>query len=387
MPTAIPNLSRPLWAEIDLGAIRANIAALRAQTGDRTGILAVVKANAYGHGAVPVARAALAAGARGLAVISVDEGVQLRRAGLPGPILVMSYIDPADAARLVDYGLTPTIGSLELARALNDLALARGIAYPVQVKVDTGLHRFGVNYREAPAFIAAVQALPGLRLEGLYTHFASAEAPDGRTTAEQVARFRALLEQFPTVPLRHAANSAGLLSRPDLPFDLARCGLAMYGIYPAEHLRGRVCLRPALALKARVIRVHALSPGDAVSYGGTWVADRPARIAILPCGYGDGWSRAWSNRGGVLIRGRFAPIRGVICMDHFAVDVTEIPGVMPGDEAVLIGSQGAASRSAETLAAELGVIPYELVTALSARVTRIYVDGGRVEMVETLVDP
>jgi alanine racemase len=380
--------SRPLWAEVDCDAIRHNVRALRAHAGGRTEIMAVVKANAYGHGAVEVARAALSGGAAWLAVVSVDEAAALRQAGVSAPILVLSYIDPRDAARVVRCDLTPTVTTKQLALALARASQAERFPHqgplPVHVKVDTGLNRFGVTLAEAPAFIRFVAALPGLTVTGLCTHFASADEPDKAFTHLQVERFRDVAAQFPEIRLRHAANSAGLIELPELGFELARVGIALYGIYPSPAVSRSVALRPVLSLKACVARLLELTPGESVSYGRTWTASRPTVAALIPCGYGDGWSRALSNRGAVLIRGQTAPILGRVCMDHFVVEVTDIPGAAAGDEAVLIGEQSAARQSADDVAALLGTIPYEVVTALANRVPRVYLEGGHATLVRTL---
>jgi alanine racemase len=365
--------SRPLWAEIDCDAIRANVRVLTAH-GRGTRVMAVVKANAYGHGAVPVARAALEGGATWLAVVAVDEAVALRRAVLRAPILLLSYVDPRDAPRVVEWNLTPTVATRQLALALSARVgeRPRGGRFPVHIKVDTGLHRYGVALEEAEDFIRFVGGLPGLVVQGLYTHFASADEADKRFTLLQVERFRAVAAHFPEVPLRHAQNSAGLIDLPELGFELARVGIALYGIYPSQQVSRAVPLKPALALKARIARLHWLDAGESVSYGRTWTAQSRARVALVPCGYGDGWPRALSNRGGVLVGGRWAPIRGIVCMDHFVVDVTEIANIAAGDEVVLIGRQGPAEQTVDQIAETLGTIAYEVVTALSARVPRVY---------------
>lgn len=355
-----------------MGAIRRNVAALLSW--GNTPIAAVVKANAYGHGAVPVAHAALEAGAAWLAVVSVDEALALRAAGLDAPVLVMSYIDPSDAARVVAGQLTPTVATAALAEALSAEVVRLGgrSRYNVHVKVDTGLHRYGIARQEAEAFIRWVNSLPGLQVSGLYTHLATADEADKSFARRQIARFAEIAAEFPEIRLRHAANSAGLIDLPEARFDLARVGIALYGIYPSDAVSHDLPLDSVLSLKARVARVHALAAGESVSYGCTWTAGQPARVALIPCGYGDGWARAHSNRGHVLIRGRPAPIRGIVCMDHFVVETTAIPEVQEGDEAVLIGRQADATRSAAEVAAEIGTIPYEVVTAISARVPRIY---------------
>ncbi len=373
------------WAEVDLDAIAENTRAMKRWVGDGVEIIAVVKANAYGHGAVPVARTALAAGASRLAVHRLHEGIALRRAGIEAPILVMAPLLPAEAPEVVRWRLTPTLSLPEAARALDAAARATGRPIPVHVEVDTGMGRAGISPEEALPFIRALQEMEGLVLEGLYTHFATADESDPAFAMRQLRRFEAVIAALEAggirVPLRHAANSAAAMRFRSAHFEAVRPGLALYGMRPSPEWEPPFPLRPALTLKSRVVRVWTLAPGESVGYGRTFIADRESRMALVPIGYGDGYLRSLSNRGAVLIRGQRAPVRGRVSMDQIVVEVTGIPDVAVGEEVVILGRQGEAEIRAEDLAAWAGTIHYEITTLISPRVPRIYRSGGRIHEV------
>ena len=385
LPAASHRASR---AEIDLDAIAHNVRHFRALAGERTAVMAVVKANAYGHGATMVARAAVEAGARWLAVATVDEGARLRAAGLPVPMLVLGPTDPAEAPAAVAADLTLAIGDLDAAAAVARAATERGEPATVHVEVDTGMHRFGVPHEAAAGVMARVAALPGLRLGGYYTHFATADEADRAFFEEQRARFasvvRAVRERGLTEPLVHQDNSAAALSAPGAGHDLVRIGVSLYGLAPSPDVPVEPALRPALALRSRVARVMELAPGDSVSYGRTFVADRPMRAALVPLGYGDGYRRALSNQAAMLLGGRRARVLGRVCMDQTVVAVPDGLDARVGDEVTLLGEQGGARVSADELAALAGTIPYEIATGLSARLPRYYLRGGRLVAIEEL---
>jgi len=366
----------PTWAEVDLDAIAENTRAMKRWVGDRVEIIAVVKANAYGHGAIPVARAVLAAGATRLAVHRLAEGVALRQAGIEAPILVMAPLLPEEAPEAIRWRLTPTLSTMEAAQALDAAARATGRVLPVHVEVDTGMGRAGISPEEAVDFAHALQGMDGLKLEGLYMHFATADESDPSFTMRQLRRFEEVIATLESsgirVPIRHAANSAAAMRFRSAHFEAVRPGLALYGMRPSLEWEPPFPLRPAMTLKSRVIRVWTLAPGESVGYGRTFIAERECRMALVPIGYGDGYLRALSNRGAVLIRGRRAPVRGRVSMDQIVVEVTEIPGVKVGDEAVILGQQGEAEIRAEELAAWAGTINYEITTLISPRVPRIY---------------
>ncbi len=378
------------WAEIDLDAIAHNVRAFKRHVGDSVAVIAVVKANAYGHGAVPVAQVALEAGATHLAVHRASEGIQLRRAGITAPILVMGHTPPAGTASIVRYDLTPSPISRECARAIAAEAGRVGRVVPVHVKVDTGLGRYGLLPDEVEDFVRYLGSLSNVRIEGLYTHLATAEAEDRVYAGVQVEAFGRVLAMLEgagvRVPLRHVANSAAMLRLPEAHFDAVRSGIAMYGLTPSDQWAPPFDLRPALTLKSRVSRVRELPAGSGISYGCTFVTPRPMRVALVSAGYGDGYHRALSNTGSVLIHGRRAPILGLVCMDQFVVDVDAVPDVRTDDEVVLIGSQGSARIPAEEVARLAGTINYEVTTSLAPRVTRVFLRGGEVVGMSDLGD-
>jgi len=363
------------FAIIDLTAIAHNVAALKARLGPGTELWAVVKANAYGHGAIPVARAALEAGASRLAVARIREGVELRRAGIDAPILVMGYHLPSEAEAAVAHDLIMTVNDEVFARALDLQARDAGKRAVVHVKVDTGMGRFGRLPDDLMPFLESLASFRHLRVEGLWTHFATADEADKTFTRQQFVLFRNaafLARNRFDIPILHAANSAAILDLPETYLDAARPGIAIYGLYPSDEVSADAGLRPALTLVSHVGRVRTLPPGASVSYGRTFIAQAHTRVALLPIGYGDGIHRLLSNRGQALIRGRRAPIIGRVCMDNMMVDVTHIEGVQEGDEAVLIGRQGDEAISAEEVAAWAETINYEVTTSLLPRVVRMH---------------
>ncbi|MCJ7439163.1 MAG: alanine racemase [Acidimicrobiia bacterium] len=377
MSSETPGL-RPVWGEVDLDAVRANTRVL-AELARPASLLAVVKADAYGHGAVPVARAALDAGATWLGVALVEEGAALRGAGIDAPILVLSEPAPAAAGAVVAHRLTPVVytpaGIEALAKAVVD---AGGDApLPVHLKVDTGMHRAGCRVEDALGLVDAIGARPELILGGICTHFAVADEPDHPYTTDQVARFDALLDDLDhsgaRPPLVHAANSAGLLASPSAHYDLVRVGIALYGVPPADALADRAELAPVLSLRARVAHVKELPAGSRVSYGLRYELGRAGRIATVPVGYADGVPRNLGLVGGeVLVRGRRFPVAGTVTMDQLMVDVGDTP-VEVGDDVVLLGRQGDEEITAGEWARRLGTIAYEIVTGIGPRVPRRYV--------------
>jgi alanine racemase len=362
---------RQAWAEVDLGAINANAAALS----QLAPLCAVVKANGYGHGAVEVATAALAGGATWLAVALVEEGVQLRDAGVEAPILVLAEPTPDAMVEAHARGLTPTLYTEGGVKAAADAATE---PWPVHVKVDTGMHRVGATPDDVDAVVGAVANASLLRLDGLWTHLAVADEPEQDDfTTLQLERFEAVRDRLAaegtSARLIHAANSAGALAHPAARYDLIRCGIAMYGHRPALALDPGVELRPAMALKARASHVRVLDAGERVSYGRRY--ETPARtvIATVPLGYADGVSRRLFDAGGqVLVGGRRCPIAGVVTMDQLMVDCGPDADVHVGDEVVLIGRQGDDEITAWEWAEALGTISYEVLCGIGPRVPRVY---------------
>ncbi|HXF57007.1 MAG TPA: alanine racemase [Actinomycetota bacterium] len=358
-------------AVVDLDAVRHNVRLLRPE---RAELMAVVKADGYGHGAVPVARAALEAGASWLGVALVEEAVALREAGIRAPVLLLSECSPGAEREAVEAGLTPTLYTAEGLRRLGAAARAAGRPVAVHVKLDTGMHRVGLPPEEAVAFCARVKEA-GLELEGLWTHFALADEPEDPFTAEQLKRFLEAADRVASALGRprylHAANSAAVLAHPEAHLDLVRVGIAMYGLPPGPALAGRADLRPAMSLRTRVAMVKRVAAGEGISYGLRYRLARESTIATLPVGYADGYSRLLSSRGQVLIRGRRYPVAGTVCMDQVMVDCGDDP-VEPGDEAVLFGRQGEEQVTADEVAGWMGTISYEVLCGVSARVPRRY---------------
>jgi len=377
-PASSPhNFSRPTWAEIDLSALCWNLDQLVAAAAG-TPVIAVVKANAYGHGAVEVGQALLAHAdkVRMLAVASVDEGRQLRAAGIEAPILLLSAILAEEAEAVVDARLTATVFTREVAAVLNAAGTARGRVVPVHFKVDTGLGRLGVWHCEAPALYRELSELPQLKIEGFYTHFASADEEDDAITLAQLQAFDRVLDELKPEsahgrPILHAANSAGLLRFPAARYDLVRPGIALYGAWPAEVVRrDDVQLKPVMTLRSRVTSVQHVTVGKALSYGATWRATRTSRVALVPVGYADGYLRHLSNCGEVLIGGVACPVVGRVTMDQILVDITELPSnVSPGENVTLFGS----GLPVESVAEKAGTIAYEILCGIAPRVPRIYV--------------
>ena len=366
------------WAEIDLDAIAGNVHQLKKHIGEHCMLSAVVKANAYGHGALQVAQVALHSGASRLCVARVDEAVALRVGGITAPILTMGPSTPSQAVDIVARRITPTVSTLELAQALSAAVdAAGGPPLPVHVKVDTGLGRFGLLPEEILPFVRALVDVPGLLLEGVSTHFATADETDLSYVRQQFAIFLQVLGQLQgagmSVPVRHAANSAATLALPETHLDMVRCGIAVYGLRPSAEVKIVVPVRPAMSLKSRIARLRTLPTGSCISYGCTYVTSRPTPVALVPIGYGDGYRRGLSNKGQVLVRGKRVPIIGRVCMDQFMVDVSKVPDVREGDEVVALGRQGGEEITAEEIAAWVGTNNYETVAAILPRVPRVYV--------------
>ncbi len=380
----LPPLPRTAWLEIDLDALMANLALLREAAGAGVPVRPVVKADAYGHGAVEVARVLETAGVDGLCVATLDEAMALRAAGIEAPILVLYPVPPASAAALARAGITVSAGDAGLLAALLAAYSAAAPDAPLRVELEaeTGLGRGGFDADGLVAAGRAVAATPGAVIGGLWTHLQAPEDPD--RTASQMARFDAAAEAYRSAgletPTRHAAASAGLVAGGMVAYDGVRPGLALYGLAPDELDPGQRAtavgrgLRPVLSLHARPVRVADLPSGWGISYGPTFVTTRPSRIATLPVGYGDGWSRSLSNRADALVRGRRVPIVGNVAMDAVMVDVTDVPGppVDTDDEFVLIGAQGGERITVGTLAQVRTTNSWEVVTALARRLPRVY---------------
>ncbi|NQS75617.1 MAG: alanine racemase [Peptococcaceae bacterium] len=372
--------ARPVWAEIDLAAITSNMVEIRRIASPTARVMAVVKANGYGHGAVEVSRTVLAGGADWLGVARTDEGLLLREAGIRAPILVLGFLTPEQSVDAVRGCLSQAVYSRAMALSLAEAAAAAGTRARIHFKIDTGMGRLGWQVGEEASVRAILDLArnPHLEVEGIFTHFAAADAANLDYTKEQFSKFVALIVRLRRegleIPLKHAANSAALMNMPEAHLDLVRAGIIVYGLYPsAEVDKGLIKLRPAMSLKAQVAHVKDVPAGFKVSYGCTYSTKKSTVIATLPLGYADGYSRLLSSKGQALLHGRKAPVVGRVCMDQFMVDVGHIPGVRVGDEAVLIGRQGPAEITADDLAAMLGSINYEVVCLVNGRVPRVYV--------------
>ena len=364
---------RPTWAEIDRAALAQNVRTL-ANIARPARLMAVVKANAYGHGAVVVARTALENGATWLGVATLAEGVLLRRAGIEAPVLVLGYVPPWQAEDAVRHDIRATVFSREVLEAFSAAAQKLGRTARLHLKVDTGMGRLGLLPAGAVPFVREA-SLPGVALEGLFTHFARADETDLSPTRAQLRRFQALLSELESrglrPPLVHAANTAATLRLPEARFGMVRAGIGLYGLPPSAETPLPAGMRPVLSLKTTIGQVKTLPPGSPVGYGATYHTRGEETIAIIPAGYADGFRRAPANWGEVLVRGERAPLVGRVSMDQSAINVSHIAGVQPGDEVVLIGRQGEAEISAQEVAARLGTINYEVVSQILARVPRI----------------
>lgn len=366
------------WAEIDLKAIARNVQAVKKRLDPTVGVMAVVKANAYGHGAVEVARAALAAGAEWLAVNRVEEGVALRQAGIEARTLVLGYCPPGQAGLVVEHNITPAVTTLDTAEALAERAQQLDREFVIHVKIDTGMGRLGLLPEEAVDFVGALAEFSGLKIEGVFSHLATADDPDPSFSRRQLQVYQDVTQALEAagieIPLHHLANSAAGLQLPETHHHLVRLGVAMYGLTPSIKLDLPVELRPAMTLKTRVARLRVLPAGAAVGYGRTFVAPEPTAVALAPVGYGDGYPRLCSNRGEMLVRGQRARVVGAVSMDQTSLDVSGIDDVSQDDEIVVFGRQGEAEISAEEVARWAETINYEIVTRLAARVPRIYLE-------------
>jgi len=375
-----------IWAEIDLEAIANNVRELRRLTHADARFMAVVKANAYGHGTEAVARSALENGADCLGVARIGEAIALRESGFEVPILIFGRTPPSLASQLAAHSLTATLFDLPSAKAYSESAQSRGETIRVHLKVDTGMGRLGIlpdSRRPTDWQFSAVQEvleisqLPGLDIEGIYTHFASSDSKDKSYAQYQLDEFNAFLAELDRagikISVRHAANSAAIIELPEAHFDMVRAGISLYGLPPSSEVDlSNVRLIPAMTLKAQIVHVKSVDSGFKVSYGSTWEAANPTVIASVPVGYADGYRRELSNRGKMIVRGHKAPIAGRVCMDQTMLDVGHIPGVQVGDEVVIIGQQENTTISADDIAAELGTINNEVVSSIMARVPRIH---------------
>lgn len=371
-------------ADIDLDAIRHNMEQMHRLTDPHTKLMAVIKTDGYGHGAIPIARELETIDyVYGYAVAAEEEALALRADGIKKPILILGYTFPEQYEALLQAQITPAIFTLEAANLLSKTAERLHTTARIHIKLDTGMGRVGFLISEESAdLIAQIAKLPHIMIEGMFTHFAKADETDKTSANRQLSDFLRMADMLEErgvhIPLKHCSNSAGILDLPQANLDIARAGITLYGLHPSQevHLE-RMDMRPVMSLKSRVAHVKTLPAGYGISYGATYITSEPRRIATIPVGYGDGYARSLSNKGDVLIHGRRAPIRGRVCMDQFMVDVTDIPGVCVGDEVTLIGADGAEHITLEELGERSGRFNYEFACDLGKRIPRVFYKDGR----------
>jgi alanine racemase len=369
---------RPTVAEVSLAALAENFRAIRAAVAPAA-VMPIVKANAYGHGLVPVARHLVSLGATSLGVAFLEEAVALREAGVTAPILVMGGIFGDQIPIFLRHGLTLTASSIDKLRQIDEIAGRTGVTATVHLKIDTGMERIGVHYYSARGLLERAADCRRVRVEGIYSHFANADAEDLTSARLQLARFLEVLEWYDkqgvTPPVRHMANSGAVLQLPESHLDLVRPGILLYGVYPSLEVRKTIAVRQALSLRSRVVYFKVVTPGHPVSYGSTWQSDHPVRLVTVPVGYGDGYFRALSNVAHVLIRGKKYPVVGRVCMDQIMVNI-EWETAYNGDVVTLLGADGDELITCEDLAEWAGTIPYEVLTNLNTRIPRVYIQEG-----------
>lgn len=375
---------RPLWAEINLDNLVHNISEIKRKLNPGTEYIAVVKADAYGHGAVEVAMQCIECGIKWLAVAMLDEALELRNAGIKENILILGFTPPEMADIIVSNEISQTCYSYELAEALSNSAVRLGSTARVHIAVDTGMGRLGyLPDSEGADAVCRISRLPGLKIEGVFTHFAAADEKDKGYTREQYKKFTdflGFLEYKGVDPgLRHAGNSAGIIDLPEFDLDAVRPGIIQYGLYPSHDVMKRsIDAKPLMSIKANVVHVKEVEAGTSISYGRKFVAKERSRIATLPAGYADGYTRLYFEKAKVIVNGTYAPVVGRICMDQCMIDVTYAGDVGIGDDVILMGSEGGLSISADDLADMMGTINYEIVCMINKRVPRVYIKEGHV---------
>ncbi|MDH3975459.1 MAG: alanine racemase [Deltaproteobacteria bacterium] len=379
----LPYPSRPTVSEVNLAALRNNCKIIRKRTGNKCKLMAIVKADAYGHGAVPVSRALEKEGVDFLGVAILEEAVELRNGGIKAPILILGGLMEGQEGAIFDFDLTPVIFTLDSASRINEEALRRNKTANVHVKIDTGMGRLGINGREVNSFFSALKTMKGLSLEGAATHFSTADcrpgSPEASFTLDQIDKFKKALAQAESlgfhIKLRHASNSAAIFNYDEAFFNMVRPGIMLYGAYPSPDLAKVEGLRGVMSFRTGITEIREIDKGSSVSYGRTFIAERKSRIAVVPVGYADGYRRELSNRGEVLVRGKRAKIAGRVCMDMTMIDVTDIEGVNLGDTVYLFGGEGSNAISVDEVAEITGTIPYEILCGISQRVPRVYIEG------------
>jgi alanine racemase len=376
------------WAEINLDNIAHNVREIRRITNKNSEMMGVVKADAYGHGVMEVAKTLLDNGVTRLAVSMLDEAIQLRRSGIAAPILILGYTDPVRANEIIENDVTQSVFSHELAQALSDEAVRQRKKVKIHIKIDTGMSRIGfLPGYSAIKNVAQIAQLPNIIIEGLFTHFATADEKDREFTLTQFERFISICSELQRIgihiPVKHCANSAAIIEYPEMHLDMVRPGIILYGMYPSEEVdKAKIHLKPAMTLKANVILVKEVEKDTSISYGRIFTTKSTSRIATIPIGYADGYTRKLSNTGRVLIHGEYAPVVGRICMDQCMVDVSGLDcDIKVGDEVVLIGEQGHNQITVEDVAQSIGMINYELVCIVGKRIPRAFIKDGKISKI------
>jgi alanine racemase len=381
------KLLRPAWVEVDLDAVAHNVRQIKNYLGEIK-MLAVVKANGYGLGAVPVAREISKNGADYLGVVMLDEAYELRRAGITAPILNTGTLFPDQADYIVDLEIEQMVFQMDVARALSKAAVAQNKTVNIHFKIDTGMSRFGVPYSTAVDDIQPFLTLPNLKIVGAFTHFPMSDAVDKSFALLQIERLKKIKHQLEAqgihIPLWHMANSGGTLDLPAAHFNMVRVGLMNYGYWPSFDVRQPFELKPAMSLKSKIVAIRHIRRGDTVGYGRKYMAQQDERIAVLPMGYADGYDRKLSKIAEVLCKGRRLPIIGGLCMDAAFIKVTDFPNVEIGDTVTLMGTDGEEEISPHDLAAKIGSVSYEVISRFGRRLPRVYKRGGNIEIENTL---
>lgn len=378
------KLPSRIQADIDLDAFRFNLDSIKKNINENTQIITVLKADGYGHGAVPLAKEAeKEERVWGIAVATVEEALELRRGGIKKPLLILGYTYQEDYDLIAAEELRPTVFKLSMAQELSRAALRKNKTVKIHIKIDTGMSRIGYrDLEKSVPEILEISRLPGLEIEGLFTHFARADEKETTPAYQQLEKYqafqKALKEAGLKIPLCHCSNSAGIIRMPEANMDAVRAGIILYGLYPSEEVEKEpVPLKPLMTLKSHIAYIKTLEPGVQISYGGTYTTQKETRVATIPVGYADGYARSLSNKGWVLIRGKKAPVLGRICMDQFMVDVTDISEARELDEVILLGKSGDQQITMEELGELSGRFNYEFACCISKRVPRIYFKGGK----------
>ena len=383
---------RRVYAQIDLDAIRHNIKEIRKKVGKETKIMLVIKADGYGHGSVAVAQA-LQEQVEAFCVATIEEGILLRNRGITKTILILGYTAKEQYPQLIQYDLAQTVFEYEMAEGISRLAVAMNQQGKIHIAIETGMNRIGFfDNEESIQVIKEIGKLPMIQMEGIFTHFACADEADKTSAMCQLKRYETFIDKLEEegiyIPIKHIANSAAILDLNMAKLNMVRSGIITYGLYPSNEVkRDEIRLKPAMELKSHVVYVKTVKEGEGVSYGSTYVTEKETKIATISIGYADGYPRALSSRGRVLIRGQYAPIIGRVCMDQMMVDVTQVQGVKEGDVVTLVGRDGENCITAEEIASYMNTINYEFICGLGRRVSRVYLENGEIiEIADYLTD-